>query len=200
MAQRNTLAHLSKQQQEELFNDMYLLKMNELRSLCEYLGIPKTGKKGFLIDLIKQYLLTGEVLKPTLIPNISRAPKGMHSELRSDALILYGLYKNDLRTRLFMKTLVGKHFHFTAFGQDWIRERWEKGKPPTYQEFADMWQAEYLAGKNKKRSPKKEWAFLNFGLAYHNAHPEASKQEIMELWKAKQAAVAMRVKDLIYAL
>ncbi len=85
----------------------------------------------------------GYHLKPVPLPAVSCASKGLKSDLHPEALILSGPYKNDLRTRNFVKDLVGEHFHFTAAGIDWIRACWERGKPPTYKEFADWWQAEY---------------------------------------------------------
>ena len=57
--------------------------------------------------------------------------------------MLKGGYKNDLKTRIFFKSIIGDYFHFTAFGIDWLKEQWMKGEPPTYKKFADMWTKEY---------------------------------------------------------
>ena len=195
-----SLAHLSIKQQELLFEDLYYLTMPQLRGWCEHFKLPKTGKKVFLIDLLKHYLQTGELLVKPVIPSVSRAKRGLPLELRPDAHILYGSYKNDLRTRLFLKSLVGKHFHYTAHGIDWINERWMEGKPPTYKEFARFWQKEYEARKINKRPPKKEWKLINFALGYAQKHPNASRDQVMQVWKDEQADAARRVQTIFSSL
>lgn len=146
--------------------------------------------------------MTGEILQPKKIPTISKAETGKKYPLKPDTLILYGAYKNDLTTRNFFKKLIGEHFHFTAFGQDWIAKRWQQGKPPTYSEFAKAWQKEYLKRKSSKANPKKEWAYLNFLQRFLTQHPNASKQQLALAWKKernKQAKNAMWVLDKIKA-
>ncbi len=194
----NYLTHLSEQQRVTLFKEMYYLNMAELRELCTTFRLPKKGKKAHLIDVIKTYLLTGEILKETPIPEVS-CGKGP-AVLQADELVLFGSYKNDLRTRIFLKTLVGNHFHYTAWGLDWLRSRWEEGNPPTYQEFADAWQGNYVATQVQKHPPKQEWALIRFCLAYAEKHPEASRAEVIQAWKEVRAEIAQRVKDSLYGL
>lgn len=62
---------------------------------------------------------------------------------------------------MFLKKLIGDYFHFTAFGVDWVDERWMDGNPPTYQEFVDMWRAEYKRRQETPANPKEEWAYIN---------------------------------------
>ena len=186
------LTHLTSEQRGLFFEDLYMLSMGQLRTLCEQFGLSRAGKKVFLIECLKQYLITGARLRPEALPEVSCAQTGHRAELHPDARILAGQYKNDLKTRLFMKSLVGDHFHFTAAGIDWIRESWEQGKPPTYKEFAEWWQAEY-AVKDTQRTLKKEWAFLTFVQAYQGECPNASQGEIMKQWKVHQAQAVARV-------
>ncbi len=194
----NRLGHLSKKQQEALFSDMLYLNMAELRALCMKLALPKKGKKLHLIEVIKTFLLTGETLKEVPLPQVS-CGKGP-AKLLPDERILHGSHKNDLRTRIFLKKLIGNHFHYTAWGLDWIRERWEQGKPPTYQEFADAWQANYVVTQEQKHPPKKEWALIRFCMAYAEKHPEASRAEIIGAWKVVRAEKAERVKGCVSEL
>lgn len=189
------LAGYSQQKQEALFKDMYYLSMTELRSLCEYLQLPKKGKKAHLVLVLQTYLLSGSILVEEPLPTVS-CGSGM-ANLSAHGLILSGSYKNDQKTREFMKSLVGEHFHFTAWGQDWIKERWQKGKPPTFQEFGDAWQANYHESKQQKRSPKKEWAFLCF---VQSKYPLASKSEILAAWKQIRREKADQVISIITAL
>lgn len=150
------IKHLSSQERDALFESFYVLTMDQLRTLCKHFELTYTGKKVFLIECLKQYLLTGAHVKPQAYPAASCAQKGEKAELLPDAFILFGSYKNDLKTRLFMKKLVGDRFHFTAAGIDWMHERWAQGKPPTYGEFAVWWQTE----GQLQRPLKKEWAFF----------------------------------------
>ncbi len=75
-------------------------------------------------------------------------------------MILKGSYKNDLKTRLFFKNIVGDHFHFTAFGIDWINEKWMEGNPPTYRDYATMWQSEVDRRKNMDQRQRKNGHIL----------------------------------------
>ena len=195
--QKKCLSHLSKIQKEELFEDFYCLNMKQLRALCEYFKVPKVGNKGFLIDLLKTYLLTGEIITPIPIPAVSRVQEGTDTRLHEEGYMLYGVYKNDLKTRLFMKSLVGEHFHYTAQGNEWMLKRWQEGNSPTYKEFAAWWQEAYEA---PQPAPKKEWAYINFTRSYLNQFPDVSKEEILKQWKAYQANAADRVHDLLYTL
>ena len=184
----------------QLFQALYFLKMAELKDLCLQLHLPAKGAKGELIDRIKHYITTGSILPTAEIPEISKAQKNHIYPLKPNTLMLIGSYKNDAKTRAFFKTLIGSHFHFTAFGIDWLNERWKQGKPPAYQEFADMWQHEYEERKLSKPAPKKEWAYITFVQQYLEQHPNASKTEIMDAWntirEAKVALVHASLKEI----
>ncbi len=127
----------------QLFEALYFLKLIELKKLCLQLGLAPKGAKGELIESIKHFVATGNMLQSTPIPANSKAQKNQIYLITADTLMLMGSYKNDAKTRAFFKKLIGEHFHFTAFGIDWLNIRWKQGKPPTYQEFAAMWQREY---------------------------------------------------------
>ncbi len=55
----------------------------------------------------------------------------------------------------------------SAFGIDWLNERWMDGNTPTYQEFADMWEAGYRRRKERGEKPKEEWAYISGYLICH---------------------------------
>jgi hypothetical protein len=96
------------------------------------------------------------------MPATSLAQNYPQQTLSASSLMLYGSYKNDALTRAFFISLIGPQFHFTAFGIDWLKQRWHEGKPPTYQEFAHYWIDETQKRTDKKAAPKQEWAFINF--------------------------------------
>lgn len=172
------------------------LKMSELRERCLRLGLAEKGKKLVLIDRILAFVQTGERKTPSTFPESSKAKRGMKYPLHPSTLILKNAYKNDLKTRIFLKSLVGDHFHFTAYGIDWIDERWYAGRPPSYQEFAHFWQSEYLKREKVKVPPKKEWAYINFVQNYLLQKPDAAKDEIHSSWDEEQKR-QLRVVDAI---
>lgn len=186
---------ISLKEKSELFEALYFLKMGELKALCLKLGLPYTAKKGQVIDGIKHFINTGKVLEIAETPAVSKAKKGQSYPLASDTKILIGSYKNDAKTRAFFKKLIGNHFHFTAFGIDWLNERWQAGNPPTYQEFATMWQKEVDKRKGKKPQPKQEWALITFVQQYMKKHPQATKAEVNKAWHKKRLEMVTIVKE-----
>ncbi len=175
---------------------LLFLNVKELREHCSTLNLSIKGQKLCLINRIMHFLATGEKIEMPEYPANSCA-KNKKTLLASNALILKGSYKNDLKTRLFFRSLIGGHFNFTAFGIDWLEERWLAGNPPTYQEFADMWQEEYLSRKINGSTPKQEWAFINFVKQYSLNHPNARQKEIIEAWKAERDSRKKYVKNTL---
>jgi len=158
------------------------LHIKELRDYCASLLLSTKGTKSTLIARIIHFLKTGEKIEVPKYPAISCAKGNKTFTPQPDSLMLKGLYKNDLKTRIFFKNLIGEYFHFTAFGIDWLEERWMEGKPPTYLEFAAMWQKEYAYRKENGSTPKDEWAYINFVQRYLLENPKASKDNILKNW------------------
>jgi len=176
---------------------LLFVRVQQLRDICKQLNLPFSGVKNTLIQRIVHFLDTGEIAEEKKFPEISKAKKGSSYPLHPETLILHGNYKNDAATRAFMKTLVGNHFHFTALGIDWIKDRWNAGNPPSYREFADFWQQQYQANKQKKPPPKKEWAYIRFTQNYLSKKPTASHKEIIAAWKEKQEQQFQRAQEMI---
>jgi hypothetical protein len=191
---------ISDQVLKELFDALHYMNMQELRAFCKAHHIPSTENKALLIEKIMHFVKTGTILPVIEFPANAFAKKGTVYPLEPNTKILHGSFKNDLKTRNFFKKLVGDHFHFTAFGIDWIEERWFAGNPPTYQEFADMWQREYERRKKIKAQPKKEWALLNFMQRYQEEFPNATKQEVMREWKTEREKQAKHAQQLLKKL
>lgn len=60
------------------------------------------------------------------------------------------------------------------------------GSPPTYQEFADFWQKEFVHRKKEPQKPKDEWMFIRFVQMIEKQKPNASKKDILYAWKKVQ--------------
>jgi hypothetical protein len=173
------------------------MNMKELKDECRSLGIRPTGRKGDIINGILGFVRGTKKPTANSIPHNCQARPERGYPLKKQTLILCGSYKNNDATRDFLKILIGPHFHFTAFGQDWIRSRWAKGKPPTYAQFARAWQQEHLRRRSCKIArPKKEWAYLNFAQRFGKNNPAVDRSELASEWKkqrAAQAALAQRI-------
>jgi hypothetical protein len=150
----------------QLEKSLNYLHVAELKDYCNHFNLSIRGKKNALILRIIHFLKTGEKIDVPKYSTVSCAKVRQIIELKPSALMLKGSYKNDLKTRLFFRRLIGDYFHFTAFGIDWLEELWMQGKPPTYQEFADMWKQEYAFRKKNGSTPKAEWAYINLVKRY----------------------------------
>lgn len=186
----------SNSQMKKLENSLLFLHISELKQVAKSLNLNFQKAKLELIDSIIFFLKTGVDKPGQAIPLISKAKKGQTYSLSPDSLMLHGAYKNDLVTRMFFKDLVGQHFHFTAFGIDWLNSRWILGSPPTYLEFAKIWQEQYLKNKEEKNVPKIEWAFINFVQNFLKDNPNSKKSIILNAWKVER----QKNKDFVMSL
>ena len=57
----------------------------------------------------------------------------------------------------------------------WRIGGWQATPPPPFQEFAQMWQSEYIARKQGPAVPKAEWAYINFVQKYIEDNPNTNK-------------------------
>ena len=177
---------LTDQEFTALKNSLTFLHVSELKDLATKLSLVDKGNKMSLIIRILHFLHTGKKLAVPKFPENSCAQRGQIYPIHSSALMLKGSYKNDLKTRLFFKQLIGDHFHFTAFGIEWLNERWMEGNPPTYQEFAKMWQKEYEKRKNMPAAPKEEWAYINFVQKILQNSSEVSRESVNHAWECER--------------
>jgi len=174
--------------------------VQELKELAVKLTLVDKGSKKAIILRICHFFLTGEKLAMPKFPKESCAERGKVYPLKEGELMLKGSYKNDLKNRVFFKSLIGSHFHFTAFGIDWLKERWIDGKPPTYSEFANMWEEKFRKRKKLPVASKEEWAYINFVSEFLSYSPEVSKSSIYNAWKIereKQKAKAYQIMELL---
>lgn len=177
---------LGEEQLMALKESLLFLHVKELQDIATKLALPAKDKKADLINRIIQFLATGEIIPEATVPAASCAQPGQKYPLAPKTLMLKGAYKNDLVTRLFLIKLIGKSFHFTAFGLDWLNERWMAGRPPTYEEFAKMWIHENQR-RQKFGSPlKEEWALLNFVKMYSAENPEVEREVVIAKWNAER--------------
>jgi hypothetical protein len=179
---------------------LLFLHVNELREIATKLSLTEKGNKMALIQRICHFLTTGEKLTVVKFPKESCAQRGKTYPIGDNELMLKGAYKNDYKTRLFFKRIIGPHFHFTAYGIDWLNKRWSEGRPPTYREFAKMWEQEHQKRKKAPVSPKKEWAYINFVQEFLSNYPSADQESIHQAWNAERLSHKAKVYQYIEAV
>ncbi len=180
-----------------LRESLTFLHVDELREVAAQLNLLEKGSKMAIIIRILHFMKTGQKLTAPKFPECSCAKRGKSCPLEVTGLMLKGSYKNDLKTRLFFKKVIGAHFHFTAFGIDWLNERWMLGNPPTYQEFADMWEDEYRKRQNAPASPKEEWAYIRFVQRYLTHSPDSSRDSLNVAWENERQRHKSIVKSML---
>ena len=188
---------LNVKEQPILQDTLHYMKMSELKKGCQIFSLPDKGKKGVLIERIFTFITEGHITIAPKIPLSSLAKNYPKQAISTSSLMLYGSYKNDLKTKTFFKKLIGSYFHFTAFGSDWLNERWFQGNPPTYKEFANYWVTEVDRRKQIKPKPKDEWKYINFLQQMNKEYPLLSKKDLMNRWKTLRTQKAEEADKLL---
>ncbi len=186
--------------QKQLLNALLFLHVNELKEIVHDFELHEKGKKIELITRIIHFLTTDEKITTPSFPAVSCGKAIKNLQITSQTKILKGQYKNDLKTRLFFKQLIGDHFHFTAFGIDWLNEQWMQGAPPTYQDFADIWQEAYEEQKTNPLPAKAEWAYINFIKNFLAKYPHADRDTVMHSWHKERQKQVKWVKTFLTKL
>lgn len=182
---------------DQLRISLLYMNMTELRYVSRFLHLPPNYTKLNLIERILLYVSSGIRSEQPRIPDVSRGTSKKSEPLMPHEKMLYGIYKNDAKTRLFFKQIIGEDFHFTAFGIDWLKDRWMQGNPPRYQEFADYWRAESQRRNVTKEQPKEEWAYLNYAQDFLRANPNASHAQIIAAWKNERKKQVEKAYSLL---
>ena len=68
---------------------------------------------------------------------------------------------------------------------------------PTYKEFAEFWQKEYVRRQKNPENPKKEWAYINFTQRLLKENPHASQKEIIMAWEEARRIQIEIVQNII---
>jgi hypothetical protein len=182
---------------ETFREDLLYFNVAELRECLIKLKLNKNGTKLDFINRIADCVLGVEnvVHKPHIFDK--EYIKKLNTKLELDGYMVPGIYKNDLKNRLFFKNIIGKNFHFTVSGIDWLKTNWSAGYIPKYKEFIDFWKNDYKKCKVLKHDPKKEWAYICFSREYIEKYPGTSKSEINEAWKDERCLRFKRATDFV---
>ncbi|KHD88625.1 MAG: hypothetical protein OM95_07370 [Bdellovibrio sp. ArHS] len=199
------ISHLTQAQQKELMNDLNYLNMQEIKTFCRHHGLPlhihaeykknvlqktkELDRKGVVLDRVRQYLKTGKVPPPSVIPNKMIA-QNLPKEIRPETHFLFGLYKNrDANSLKVLKQVTKGQFQFGALAQELSRELWVQGKKITFSAFGKLWLKENM---NPSREHP-EWAFLtdlstgSVGRDWKSLRQQKAKKVMAELKRISAA-------------
>ena len=176
---------------------LFYLDIFRLKVICGKFGLPVNGKKGMLIGRIAHFMVTREVTFTPPYPAVSCAPNDDIHQLELDALMLHGSFKTDDVTRKFLRNFVGQFFHFTSFSHDWLCARWYSGNPPTYREFIQFWEYEYIQREQGKKTKNQDWAYIHFVQNHTCIYPEIRTTELASTWSDLKQKKAMIAFDIV---
>jgi hypothetical protein len=168
------IAALSKEERQELTDDLNYLNTSEIKSFCQRHGIPfeitiearngskkKTGeddRKGVILDRIRHFLRTGIVQKETCFSAKVTDFGTLSDELGPEDRLFYGQYdKANQRMISLLKALTDGKFRNGAIARIAARDFWSRGEAPTFCRFAAAW----MLATKRHNSPNPEWAFLS---------------------------------------
>jgi len=142
--------------QETVENAIYFLKVNELQQLADFAGLSRTGSKQSLIDRLLNAAFATKIKEKKYKTWTKAELETIHKDYDPNLFILPGKYSNNAEYKERFKASIGPHFSFTSFGMDWIRERWETGRFPTFEMFENFWKKEFSKRKQNKNFESKQ--------------------------------------------
>ena len=168
------ISKLSAAERQELLDDLNYLNTSEIRSFCKIHSIPYTistetadgrrkktseaDRKGVVLNRIRHFLHTGEVIKETCFPSTVVGPSALPTKISADDRLFYGNYDKKSSAMIdLLKELTGGEFRNGAIARILARDFWSRGIAPTFSEFALAWKQSVLEHKQ----PNAEWAFLS---------------------------------------
>jgi hypothetical protein len=189
------ISQLSKTGQRELLEGLNYLNMSEIKTFCGRHSIPyaiwiettgggrrKTAehdRKGVILNRIRRYLRTGNVLGPTCFPASVVCFDNLPKNIKTTDRLFYGQYDKNSEAMIgLLKQLTGGQFKDGAIARILAKEFWSKGIAPTYREYARAW----LKARENHQRPNPEWAFLSD----RADHKETANWKQLRAKKAKQ--------------
>lgn len=195
------LTSLTEAETNELLDDLNYLNMAEIKSFCRAHEIPFTirvegaerkrrneiDRKGKILERIRHFLATGEVLPATCFPSKVVCFERITTQPSPDDRLFYGQYDKNNRAVLgLLKGLTAGKFRDGAIARIVAREFWSKGEAPTFQTYAAAW----LDAAGEKSEAHHEWAFLT----------DRARGTAGSNWKRLRARKAARVMKRLNAI
>lgn len=159
---------------QRLLQELNYLNLEEIRGFCSARGIPHkilaeypngkvvitkdTDRKPIVLARIREYLRTGKVGPPTIIPaKIVRVEPPPQKPGPQDRLYYRWYAKEHTGILRALGELTDGRFRDGAVARIVVMDFWTRGKAPTLAEFARAWTK---ANANKQRLLTAEYAYL----------------------------------------
>ena len=201
------ISKLRASERQQLLDDLNYLNTAEIKAFCKQHKIPymisiasadgrqrrtsEMDRKGIVLNRIRHFLSTGEILDETCFPAAVVASDATPAKPTASNRLFYGHYdKKSAPMIALLKELTGGKFQSGAIARILAREFWSRGIAPTFKEYASAW----LQAQQEHERPNPEWAFLS-DLARGTAAPDWKK-----LRAKKAARVLARLKKIKWQL
>jgi hypothetical protein len=197
---RSLISNLRQPEQVQLLEDLNYLNIGEIKAFSDKHSIPysiwietKEGgrrkthdddRKAVILDRIRHFLRTGEVLGATCFPVTVVCFDDLPKNIKPTDRLFYGQYdkKSSVMVGL-LEELTDGQFRNGAIARILAREFWRKGIAPSFQEYALAW---LQANANHQR-PNPEWAFLS----------DRTERMDTSKWKLVRTIKAERVLNIL---
>jgi hypothetical protein len=170
---RSLVPQVTKNEQQELLDDLNYLNTAEIKSFCKKHSIPYTiaietndstqrwtnddDRKGVILNRIRHFLKTGVVLEATCFPATAVCFDPLPKNPAADDRLHYGQFDKTNRAMMtVLKELTEGKFRDGAVARILAREFWSRGEAPTFEKYASAW----LQATREHTRPNPEWAFL----------------------------------------
>jgi len=172
---------LSKKINLQDFTSFYWLK-KELQDFCKQEGLPTSGSKLELTSRITTYLETGLINNSKAIMKRTKDRVRPHEELGLDTVITEH-HRCSQNVRHFFKTVIGDHFHFSTYIQNYLKDNVGK----TYRDVVKAWDEEEVRKKDpdyhKNIAPQFEYNQFIRDYFSDPSNDEKGLQEAISAWK-----------------
>jgi L-amino acid N-acyltransferase YncA len=182
--------------QRLLADAIYYLKVSELRTVCDALGLSASGAKGSLIKRILQHRGIRSEDRRAISSNREMKFDRYDGDLDPSEYLLPGHYTNGPKMRAIFKRKIGDHFRFNNESIEWIRERWRQERYPTIDEFVEFWKEGFASRKEGSVGPS---LMTNARVRFfrENKGKGLTKQELEVGWKKRRMEKVSQTKALL---
>lgn len=168
------LSRLSAAERARLLEELNYMNLEEIRGFCSARGIPyrivaeyPNGKvkvtkdcdrKPIVLARVRRYLTTGDIGKPTCIPQKIVRDEAPPAQLKPGQRLYYRWYAKQHRGVIGrLRELTSDRFRDGAVARVLVMEFWTRGEAPTLEQFARAW-TKAKAEEHRLLTP--EYAYL----------------------------------------
>lgn len=161
------------------FRSYYYLK-EELTDYCKKVGLPTTGAKIELTDIIAHFLDTGEM--PSKVSMVRKTKQIGSDKAMTLSSVIESNYVCTEDHRAFFKQEIGNNFSFHVAFQKWLKGN--AGK--TYKEAMEAYDKIQVEKKKSKTTIDKQFEYNTYIRDFFADNNGRSLKEAIRCWKYKK--------------